>query len=72
MNTITRRIAAGFALAAAPIALGAATTSQAQATATDTGPHAVAPRHPVVVPHQQNIPEPGTRAHHHHQANHAE
>jgi hypothetical protein len=41
MNTISRRIAAGFALAAAPvvIALGAAGVSQAQTTAdTYTGP----------------------------------
>ena len=38
MNAITRRIATGFAVAAAPaiIAMGAATTCHAQATAVNT------------------------------------
>ena len=40
MNAVTRRLAAVAALTAAPalIALGAATASQAQTTATNTGP----------------------------------
>jgi len=71
MNTISRRIAAGFALAAAPaiIALGAAATSSAQTTipttptVTNTGP--VAGHH--AYHGQQNFPQPGSTIHHHHQ-----
>ena len=68
---ITRRIAAGFALAAAPaiIALGAATASQAQASAVNTGPSV---SHHEAFPGQQNFPQPGTAVHHHHQNHHAE
>ncbi|MGK2853534.1 MAG: hypothetical protein ACSLE3_05400 [Microbacteriaceae bacterium] len=69
MNTITRRIAAGFALAAAPavIALGAATGSQAQATAvTNTGPATTQ----IAAAHQSHTAQPGVQAlrhrHHHH------
>lgn len=67
---ITRRIAAGFALAAAPaiIALGAATASQAQTSAVNTGPSV---SHHEAFPGQQNFPQPGTAVHHHHQNNHA-
>ena len=67
---ITRRIAAGFALAAAPaiIALGAATASQAEPSAVNPGPSV---SHHEVFPHQQNVPQPGTPEHHHHQNNHA-
>ncbi|WP_018603968.1 hypothetical protein [Mycobacterium sp. 155] len=67
---ITRRIAAGFALAAAPaiIALGAATASQAETSVTNTGPTA---SHHEVFPGQRNFPQPGTAAHHHHQNNRA-
>ena len=65
MNTISRRIAAGFALAAAPalIALGAAATSSAQTTAVPTTP--TVGHH--TFPGQQNFPQPGTPIHHHHQ-----
>jgi hypothetical protein len=67
---ITRRIAAGFALAAAPaiIALGAATASQAQTSAVNTGPSV---SHHEGFPGQHNFPQPGTAEHHHHQNNHA-
>lgn len=67
---ITRRIAAGVALVAAPaiIALGAATASQAQTTVTDTGPSV---SHHESFPGQHNFPQPGTPEHHHHQNNHA-
>ncbi|BDY29742.1 hypothetical protein [Mycolicibacterium mageritense] len=66
--TITRRIAAGFALAAAPavIFLGAA-TANAEASQTNAGPSV---SHPAF-PHQHNFPQPGTSVHHHHQNNHA-
>ena len=66
MNTITRRIAAGFALAAAPalIALGAAATSSAQTTAPTAGPSTSSHQ---AFPHQDNFPQPGTSVHHHHQ-----
>ncbi len=65
MNVLTRRIAAAAALAAAPalIALGAATTSQAQTSITNSGPSI---SHQVF-PHQDNTPQPGTSIHHHHQ-----
>jgi hypothetical protein len=68
MNAVTRRLAAVAALTAAPalIALGAATASQAQTSVTNTGPsvshHAF--------PHQDNVPQPGSRIHHHHQGHH--
>jgi len=67
---ITRRIAAGFAVAAAPaiIALGAATASQAQTSAVNTGPSV---SHHEAFPGQQNFPQPGTAVHHHHQNNRA-
>ena len=75
MNTISRRIAAGFALAAAPaiIALGAAATSSAQTTipaaptVTNTGP--MVGHHALHGPFagQQNFPQPGSTIHHHHQ-----
>ncbi len=66
--TITRRIAAGFALAAAPavIFLGAA-SANAQAAPFNNGPSV---SHPAF-PHQGNFPQPGTSVHHHHQNNHA-
>lgn len=73
MNIISRRIAAGIALAAAPalIALGAAATSSAQTTATPTVP-TVTSTSPTVghqaFPGQQNFPQPGSTIHHHHQA----
>lgn len=71
MNVIARRIAAGVTLAAAPalIALGVASASQAETTATHTGP-SVSSTHQAF-PHQDNIPQPGSRVHHHHQWNHA-
>jgi hypothetical protein len=67
MNVITRRIAAGFALAAAPalIAVGAAATSSA-ATTTGATNHGSSVSHPAF-PHQGNTPQPGTSVHHHHQ-----
>ena len=65
--TITRRIAAGFALAAAPavIFLGAA-TAHAEAAPANA---AASVSHPAF-PHQSNFPKPGTPEHHHHQKNH--
>ena len=70
MNAITRRLAAVAALTAAPalIALGAATASQAQTSATNTGPST---SHHQAFPHQANLPQPGSSIHHHHQWNHA-
>ena len=70
MNAITRRLAAVAALAAAPalIALGAATASQAQTSATNTGPSVS--QHQAFPP-QGNFPQPGSQVHHHHQWNHA-
>ena len=67
MNVVTRRIAAGFALAAAPalIALGAAGVSSAQ-TSTGATQHGSSASHPAF-PHQTNFPQPGTSVHHHHQ-----
>ena len=69
MNAVTRRLAAVAALAAAPalIALGAATASQAQTTATNTGPSV---SHQAF-PHQGNFPQPGSQVHHHHQWTHS-
>ena len=66
MNVITRRIAAGFVLAAAPalIAVGAAATSNAQTTGATN--HGSSVSHPAF-PHQDNFPQPGTSVHHHHQ-----
>ena len=70
MNTISRRIAAGFALAAAPaiIALGAAATSSAQTTipsASVVNTMSTAGDH--AFHGQQNFPQPGSTNHHHHQ-----
>jgi hypothetical protein len=67
MNAITRRIAAGTALLAAPalIALGTATMSQADTSIANNGPSI---SHPAF-PHQHNFPQPGTAIHHHHQNN---
>ncbi|MCG7607996.1 MULTISPECIES: hypothetical protein [Mycobacterium] len=69
MSTITRRIAAGFTLAAAPalIALGAA-TAHADASTANSGPSVSAHQ---AFPHQHNFPQPGSATHHHHQRNHA-
>ena len=69
MNAITRRLAAVAALTAAPalIALGAATASQAQTSATNTGPSI---SHHHAFPHQDNVPQPGSRTHHHHEWHH--
>ncbi|AIY48241.1 hypothetical protein B7435_02030 [Mycolicibacterium peregrinum] len=69
MSTITRRIAAGFTLAAAPalIALGAA-TSHADSATLNAGPSVSAHQ---AFPHQHNMPQPGSSTHHHHQRNHA-
>lgn len=69
MSTITRRIAAGFTLAAAPalIALGAA-MAHADTATVNAGPSAGAHQ---AFPHQHNFPQPGTATHHHHQRNHA-
>jgi ABC-type glycerol-3-phosphate transport system substrate-binding protein len=70
MNAFSRRVAAVAALTAAPalIALGAATASQAQTTVTNTGPGT---SHHQAFPHQDNIPQPGSQIHHHHQWHHA-
>ncbi|WP_029110561.1 hypothetical protein [Mycobacterium sp. URHD0025] len=70
MSTLTRRIAAGFTLAAAPalIALGAA-TAHADASVANAGPSVSS--HHQAFPNQHNMPQPGSRIHHHHQHNHA-
>lgn len=67
MNIITRRIAAGLVLAAAPalIAVGAAGISSAQTTTGATN-HGSSASHPAF-PQQDNTPQPGTSVHHHHQ-----
>ena len=69
MNAVTRRLAAVAALTAAPalIALGAATASQAQTSVTNTGPGVSQHQ---AFPHQDNVPQPGSRIHHHHQGHH--
>ncbi len=69
MSTIARRIAAGFALAAAPalIALGAA-TAHADSAVANTGPSVSSHQ---AFPNQHNMPQPGSMTHHHHQHNHA-
>ena len=66
--TITRRIAAVFALAAAPavIFLGAA-SAHADTSAANHGPSV---SHHDATAHQDNTPKPGTSEHHHHQRNH--
>jgi ABC-type glycerol-3-phosphate transport system substrate-binding protein len=70
MNAISRRLAAVAALTAAPalIALGAATASQAQTSVTNTGPGVSQHQ---AFPHQDNVPQPGSQVHHHHQWNHS-
>lgn len=70
---ISRRIAAGFALAAAPalIALGAAATSHADTGVTNNGPSVSAPAQHPAFQNQTNMPQPGTAVHHHHQAHRA-
>lgn len=67
MNVITRRIAAAVALTAAPalIAIGTATISSAATTGATN--HGSSVSHPAF-PHQDNFPQPGTSAHHHHQS----
>ncbi|MUL81574.1 MULTISPECIES: hypothetical protein [unclassified Mycolicibacterium] len=69
MSTIARRIAAGFALAAAPvlIALGAA-TAHADSANLNAGPSVSSHQ---AFSNQHNMPQPGSSTHHHHQNNHA-
>lgn len=69
MSTLTRRIAAGVTLAAAPalIALGAA-TAHADSANLNAGPSVSSHQ---AFPHQHNTPQPGSATHHHHQRNHA-
>ncbi|MBJ7463361.1 MAG: hypothetical protein JHD38_06990 [Mycolicibacterium sp.] len=67
MNALTRRIATGFAVAAAPaiIAVGAATTCHAQATAANT----YGPTTSQAATHQNHASQTGvtslSRRHHH-------
>ena len=70
---VSRRIAAGFALVAAPalIALGAATASHADTAVANNGPSLSAPAQHSAFPNQDNMPQPGTVEHHHHQTHHA-
>jgi hypothetical protein len=72
MNTLTRRIAAGATMIAAPvlIALGAAATSHADPSAHDNGPLITTPVPHPAFPVQTNAPSPGSVDHHHHQWNH--
>jgi hypothetical protein len=67
MNTITRRIAAGAALLAAPalIALGTATMSHAEATVNNSGPNMSQPSPHPVFPGQSIWGQPGTPSWHH-------
>lgn len=69
MKNITRRIAAGAVLIAAPalIGLGTATASQAQGSLTNNGPSISHPVPRTAFPNQGNIPKPGSREHHQHQ-----
>lgn len=75
-NTISptwiRRLTAGAVLAAAPalIALGPSTVAHADVASTDPGPSMHAPLHHPAFPKQSNMPQPGTRTHHHHQNKH--
>ena len=70
MNAVSRRLAAVAALTAAPalIALGAATASHAQTTPTNAGPNTSQHQ---AFPQQDDIPQPGSEVHHHHQWNHS-
>jgi hypothetical protein len=74
MNAIVKRIAAGTALAAAPVlvALGAATASHADTTVNRTnGPSISQPSPHTLFPTQDfSIVTPGTWAHHQHQMHH--
>lgn len=65
MTILARRIAAGIVLAAAPtmIALGVASSADAQTAVANNGPQV---SH-TAFPHQDNAPQPGTSVHHHHQ-----
>lgn len=71
--TLIHRIAAGAVLAMAPglIALGCAANSHAEAATTTTGPSVSSSEHHVAFPNQHDVPQPGSRVHHHHQWNHA-
>ena len=71
-TTWVRRVMAGAVLAAAPalIALGPATAAHADTTVTSPGPSVHAPAHHPAFPNQTNMPQPGTRTHHHHQNRH--
>lgn len=71
-TTWVRRLMAGAVLAAAPafIALGPATQAHADTASTNPGPSMHAPAHHPAFPNQTNMPQPGTRIHHHHQNRH--
>lgn len=71
-TTWVRRLAAGAVLAAAPafIALGPPTAAHADTVGTNPGPSVHAPTHHPAFPNQTNMPQPGTRTHHHHQNKH--
>ncbi len=74
MKKITRRVAAGVVLIAAPalIALGAAAASHADETGvTNNGPSVTQPVEHPAFPIQTNVPTPGSVEHHHHQWNHS-
>lgn len=70
--TWIRRLMAGAVLAAAPalIALGPSNIAHADVTSTSPGPSMHAPTPHPAFPNQSNMPQPGTRTHHHHQNRH--
>ena len=70
MNAVTRRVAVGAALIAAPalLALGTAAVSQADPHRNNNGYIYTPDQHPAF-PIQTNSPQPGTSIHHSHQNN---
>ena len=67
-----RRAVAGvvFAAAVALAELGSVAAAHADTTVTNLGPSMHTPTHHPAFPHQNNMPQPGTRTHHHHQHRH--
>jgi len=71
-TTWIRRLAAGAALAAAPvmIATGAAAAGHADFRIDNPGPSVTSQTTLPPFPYQTNAPQPGTSTHHHHQNHH--
>ena len=68
MKALVRCLAGAAAMTATLVlfALALATASQAQTTLTNTGPSVSQHQ---AFPHQDNLPQPGSQVHHHHQWN---